>query len=158
VTLTGLSGCAIPAENSLRAPNAHVSLAMAYLQQGHLEKARMALNQALAAQPHSPVAWSAMAYLEETSGNIGVAASDYQRAIRLDSHQGEWHNNYGVFLCRHGQPRAGIQEFLTAVQLPDYVYRATAYQNAARCALTIPDPTAAKVYEQTALRNRGRQN
>jgi len=121
LTLTGMAvaGCAWQtASLSTAPPDVHVSLGVAYLQQGNLEKARMVLNQALSKQPRSPAGWGAMAYLEEACGNLALAAQDYQQAIQLAPQQGDGHNNYGVFLCRHGQPRAGIQELLTAIQLP----------------------------------------
>lgn len=151
--VTVLNGCALSTIDSAYAPDINVSLGIAYLQQGNLEKARAALNQALSNQPRSPMSWGAMAYLEEVSGNLTLAASDYQHAIRINPNQGEGHNNYGIFLCRQGQPRAGIKELLLAAQLPSYIYRAKAYENAGLCALKIPDPTAAKKYLAIARKN-----
>lgn len=151
--LATLNGCFLRSDNQMHTPDALVSLGIAYLQLGNLEKARSALNQALAADPRSPVSWGAMAYLEEISGNLTEAGNDYRRAIQLSPRQGEAHNNYGIFLCRHGQPRQGIQEFLKATQLPTYIYRAAAYENAGLCAQRIPDPAAAQTWFAAALRN-----
>lgn len=150
---SALEGCHSVAKNHSKIQNVHVSLGIAYLQQGNLQKARSALNQALWSQPRDPDSWGAMGYLEETSSNLTMAADDYRRAIQLDPQQGEAHNNYGVFLCRHGQQRAGIQELLLAVKLPAYIYRAQAYQNAGLCAKTIPDLRAANEYFKAAQRN-----
>lgn len=150
---SALSGCTSQAKYPQQAPDIHVNLGIAYLQQGDLEKSRMALNQALLDQPQAPASWGAMAYLEEITGNLTVAANDYRRAIQLNPSEGEAYNNYGVFLCRHHQPQAGITEILIAATLPRYVYRATAYENAGLCASTIPDPAAAQTYFKAALRN-----
>lgn len=147
------SGCGLKMYYPPPAVDAHVSLGLTYLQQGNLAQARLMLNQAIAAQPKSPANWGAMAYLEERSGNLALADRDYRRAIELAPAEGEGYNNYGVFLCRHGQQRTGIQAFLQAVQLPHYIYRAGAYQNAGRCAATIPDPTAATAYFKLAQKN-----
>lgn len=152
--IAALVGCASPAPELSPPTDMHVNLGITYLQQGNFEKARMALNQAIIAQPRAPSAWGAMAYLEEITGNLTLADRDYRHAIQLAPQQGEAHNNYGVFLCRHGQPRAGIPELLKATQLQSYVYRASAYENAGRCAQLIPDPIAADNYFKAALRNR----
>lgn len=153
VTCTILSGCGLRMYSSAQSSDANVSLGLTFLQQGNLEKARLALNQAVAAQPQSPASWGAMAYLEERCGNLTLAGQDYRRAIELAPAQGEGYNNYGVFLCRHGQQRAGIRALLQAVQLPSYVHRAGAYQNAGLCAATIPDPAAAATYFKLARQN-----
>lgn len=151
-----LCGCVQPA-NLTYIPDVHVSLGMAYLQQGNLEKSREALNQAISLQPGAPANWGAMAYLEEMSGNLSAAETDYRRAIQLAPQLGEAHNNYGVFLCRHGRPAAGIQELLMAVKLPSYTYRASAYQNAGVCALKLEDQAAASHYFALAKMNGWKQ-
>ena len=125
-----LCSCAQPHAVVSYISDNYVSLGIAYLQQGDLAKSREWLNLALSEQPVAPANWGAMAYLEETSGNLMAAQTDYRRAIQLAPQQGEAHNNYGVFLCRHDHPSAGIHELLIAVQLQSYVYRAVAYQNA----------------------------
>jgi type IV pilus assembly protein PilF len=154
VFFSALGGCASKAEYSLHAPDIHVNLGMTYLQHGNLPKARSAFNQALLDQPLAPMSWGAMGYLEELSGNLTLAAADYRQAIKLAPAQGESHNNYGVFLCRHHQQRAGIKELLIAAQLPSYIERAAAYENAALCALSIPDHPAAQQYFAAARRNK----
>lgn len=146
------AGCVQPSPTPYIS-NIHVSLGIAYLQQGDLAKSREWLNLALSEQPAAPANWGAMAYLEEISGNLTAAQADYYRAIQLAPQQGETYNNYGVFLCRHGNPHAGIQELLAAVQLPSYIYRAWAYQNAGICALKLPDRAAANHYFALAKNN-----
>jgi type IV pilus assembly protein PilF len=149
-----LEGCTSPIDHSVT--NVHVSLAVAYLQQGDLEKGRKILISVLALQDNNPAAWSAMAYLEEKSGNEIQAAEAYQKAIRLNPLSGEAHNNYGVFLCRHQNPKEGLQEILKATRLSRYIYRSSAYENASLCAKKIPDFEAARIYHQAAERNAGK--
>jgi type IV pilus assembly protein PilF len=153
-TVMFLSGCSLSAEHYVN--NVHVSLALAYLQQADLEKGRKILNDVLAKDSHDPATWSALAYLEERSGNDELAATAYRRAIVLNPHLGEYHNNYGVFLCRHHQPEKGIEEILKAIRFPTYIYRSSAFENAALCAKQIPDLKAAQTYHQAAERNAGK--
>ncbi len=149
-----LLGCTAPNYQSVT--HVHVSLALAYLQQGEFEKARKILNSLLLTHSGDSPLWGAIAYLEEQSGNITLAAKAYRRAIALSPSVGENHNNYGVFLCRHHQPKVGLQEILTAIHQPSYIYLASAYENAALCAQKIPDYKAARSYHQAALNNTGR--
>jgi len=147
------AGCISKAPDWIDDNPLSVSLGITYIQQGDFPRARMVLNQASASQPRAPSVWSALAYLEESTGNLTAAALDYRHAIQLSPNRGDAHNNYGVFLCRHGDPRAGLQELLKAVQFPSYIYRADAYENAGRCALMLGDPAAARTYFEAALRN-----
>ena len=133
--------------------NSQISLATIYAEQGNLSQARMVLNQVLTEKPHSAAGWSAMGYLEEISGNVALATEYYRYAVKLSPKEGNLHNNFGIFLCRHQQQRAGIQELLTAAQCPSYVDRGTAYYNAARCAASIPDLAAAELYLNQAHQN-----
>ncbi len=151
--LSFLSGCVFQQNNAPAQNDEETSIAMAYLQQKDFEKARMSLNKALLAHPYSAKNWDAFAYLEELSGNLVNAEKAYQYAVQLDSQTGDPHNNYGVFLCRHHRQRLGIQEILRAAQTPSYIYRASAYKNARLCALSIPDPIAARKFLQAEAQN-----
>lgn len=149
-----LWGCTY--SNDPSASNVHVSLAVAYLQQGDLENARKILNSISQLPMTDREFWGAKGYLEEQSGNISLAATAYRRAIALHPNSGENHNNYGVFLCRHHRPKEGLKEILTAIHQPSYIYLSSAYENAALCAKKIPDYSAALTYHQAALRNAGK--
>ncbi len=148
-----LMGCASNIPDFSYNPDSHVSLGVNYLQQGNLENARLILNQAVTQDPRSPIAWYSLAYLEETCGNFELAAKYYRHAIDLAPQFGEAHNNYGVFLCQRGSPHQGIKELLFAAQLPNYINRAAAYENAGLCALKIPDRAAANLYFKKAKQN-----
>ena len=153
IACCAVCGCASQTMNSLHDSNRHINLAMAYLQQGNFTKARMAINQAFIENPNSSLNWDALAYLEELSGNIQMAEQEYLKAIRLQPHQGEPYNNYGVFLCRHSRQQEGIDQLLIAVQISSYVDRGEAYENAGHCAESIPDQQAAQQYFAAAVRN-----
>ena len=55
-------------------------------------------------------------------------------------------NNYGVFLCRQKKYTEAIIHFLLATKDPAYLHVSDAYQNAAHCALKIPNRALADQY------------
>ncbi len=131
----------------------HVSLGMTYLQQGDKQKARILLTDSLSKDPDSPTTLDAMAYLEESCGNLSRAEALYRQAISRAPTVGEWHNNYGTFLCRHHEEKKGIQEFLLAIAAQNYLFAANAYENAGLCALQLNNRAAAKNFFIQALKN-----
>ena len=94
--------------------------------------------------PSLPEVWYGMAYYQEKTGDNSEAVKNYQKAIALDPKRGESHNNYGTYLCKHGQYRAAVNEFALAVKDINYMNTAGAYENAGLCALKIPDKTLAR--------------
>lgn len=118
----------------------HVELGLAYLQNHDSALAKEKLLSALQEAPNWPPAEDAMAFYLERTGEIKLAESYYQRAIQkgvVDN--GAAFNNYGSFLCRQKRPQDAQLMFLKAVNDPNYLHIADAYQNAGWCALTLPD-------------------
>lgn len=73
------------------------------------------------------------AYYYERTGQRSLADKIYQAALRQAPHSGAIHNNYGAFLCRGGEYRRGIQQFLIAATDHSYPKRRIAYHNAKLC-------------------------
>lgn len=153
VFIISLCSCTVGSPEQSNYTLTHVSLGMAYLQQGDRQKARLLLTDSLSKDPNSPTTLDAMAYLEETCGNLSKAESFYRQAIRKAPAVGEWHNNYGTFLCRNHKESQGIQEFLLAITDKNYLFAANAYENAGLCALKLNDQTGAKNFFSQALKN-----
>jgi len=156
ITLSTLCICFISCSTSPSVQhhpiNAKAQLGMVYLQQTHFSAARTILYEAVHEQPKIPANWYTLAYLEETTGAEKRAKQYYQHAITLAPQSGAGHNNYGAFLCRHGQSKASIREFLTAAKLPAYPSPGIAYENAGICAMQSHRYQAATTYFQQALR------
>lgn len=129
----------------------NASLGLAYLKQGDRPRAKRKLLKALAQAPNSPSVNTAMAYFMEKTGEITSADFFYKKAILADSKQGASFNNYGTFLCRHGQRKEAERYFLKAAQNLQYEQTAQAYENAGLCAQTIPDYPKAVYYFKKAL-------
>ena len=117
----------------------NITLAIKYIQKGKSMAAKQKLMQALKHAPNYAPSWYAMAYYLEVTGNYADANKYYLKAISLAPKNGSTYNNYGTFLCRRAQYTDAIAQFVKAADLPKYLNAATAYENAAACALKIPN-------------------
>lgn len=131
----------------------NTQLGLAYLKQGDRPNAKRKLLLALSQAPHSPDANAAMAYFMEMSGEIDKARLFYEKAMTMAPGKGAQLNNYGAFLCRHGQYERAEQYFLRAANDINYEHTAGAYENAGLCAMAIPNYIKAKHYFAKALQH-----
>lgn len=130
----------------------NTQLGMSYLQRHDMQTAKQKLLLAIQEGPTIPEPWYAMAYYLEITGDNAEADQYYQKAIAIAPRNGEAHNNYGTYLCRNGNYTAAISNFMDAVQDPQYLDSASAYENAGLCALKIPDHKLAMSYFARALK------
>jgi len=121
----------------------NIQLAIKYMQKGQAMAAKQKLMLALDSAPNYAPAWYSMGYYLEATGSYDRAKKHYLKAISLAPNDGSSYNNYGTFLCRRAEYQQAIVQFLAAIKLPTYLNAATAYENAAACALKIPDKTLA---------------
>ncbi len=121
-------------------------LALNYLQQGDVVKAKSKMLLALQQAPNNPVVLDSMGYLLEKTGESKSAENYYLKALKLAPKDGRIQNNYGTYLCRHGRYKESIKHFVLATEDPNYLHIAAAYDNAGRCALKIPDKKLADTY------------
>lgn len=156
-----LSGCAtngVQTESTEQNINeeasvANVQMGMAYLGQDKTVAAKDKFMKALQESPNLPSSWYGMAYYHEVTGELEKANQEYRKAIEVAENSGPAHNNYGTFLCRHGEYRDAIDQFKLAIAQPNYMQDGAAYENAGICALQIPDKTLAYQFFQKALLN-----
>lgn len=73
------------------------------------------------------------AYYYEKTGQHELANQIYLSMIQRAPYSGAVHNNYGVFLCRRGYLRKGVQQFLLAAHNRAYPKKQMAYHNAVLC-------------------------
>lgn len=136
--------------NMERASSLNVDLGLRYLKQGNRTRAKQKLL--LAVKLHqSAVSYGALAYFYEQTGELDEAKTFYQKAININPEAGAAHNNYGAFLCRQKQFKNADKQFLLAVDDPQYLNDAGAFENAGLCALMIPNISKAKQYFQQAI-------
>jgi len=129
----------------------NVQLGLGYLVQGDTQRAKRKLIMALHQAPKSPVAYDAMAFFLERTGNIQQAGQYFRKAMSLAPGKGAQLNNYGTFLCRQRHFKLAEKYFLAAIKDPDYVNTPEAYENAGLCATAIPNLAKAKYYFKKAL-------
>jgi type IV pilus assembly protein PilF len=139
------------AAKKLRVAKVNTQLGMAYIQRHDLQRAKQKLITALADDPKLPEAWYAMGYYMEITGDTENAKKYYQKSVDLSPKAGDVQNNFGTYLCRHGDYNGAIKHFMLAVQDMSYLDTASAYENAGLCALKIPDKRLALEYFNRAL-------
>src|SRR5438128_2314971 len=94
------------------AANYNVELALSYLQQGNLTRAKYKLLLAQQQAPNDPVVNDAMGYFLERTGEVNKAESYYLQAINAAPKSGAAQNNYGTFLCRQKHYQKAITHFM----------------------------------------------
>jgi type IV pilus assembly protein PilF len=158
VTILLVGGCTTETVNDTsnsknyeQAASINVQLGLQYLAQGSVSRAKQKLLLAVEQNP-SLQSYGALAYFYEKTGESNVAGEYYLKAIAEEPSAGAGHNNYGAFLCRQGQYQQAEQQFELAVNDPNYLNDAGAYENAGLCALLVPNQQQAISYFQRALR------
>ena len=150
-----LAACSsMPATNqqqNVQTAQADVQLALHYLQQKQMPQAKAALLEAIKLAPELPEAHYTMGYYLQAVGQSKDAKKEYQQALKLAPNDPKVLNGYGVFLCNTGEYQNGINYFLQAIAQSSFTSPGVAYQNAALCALKIPDNAQAMQYFQQAI-------
>lgn len=150
-----LAGCAstetAPKVSDEDAARFNVELGVSYLQRGNLQDARDKLERAVEQDPSFPSAHAALGFLYERVGEMDKAGVHLRRAAQLAPDDAALQNNYGGFLCRRGERKAGIEYFERAARDAFYRTPEVALTNAGVCARGIPDLEAAEMYLRRAL-------
>lgn len=140
-------------ERKATAADYNVQLGLGYLSSGNIQRAKKKLLTALEQAPQSADVNGAMGYYAEVTGDTELAKQYYKKAMRYARGQGSQLNNYGAFLCRQGNYQEAEKYFIAAVEDPDYLNAAGAYENAGLCAAAIPDLERAQYYFTRALKH-----
>jgi type IV pilus assembly protein PilF len=126
-----------PSTDSRRsAAELNVGLGQGYLEQGQLQVALEKLQKALELDPRFDSAHTVIAVVYEKIGDIERARTHYSRAVELSPKKGAVLNNYGTFLCRHGQYAEADALFARALADPFYDTPAAALANRGSCAMS----------------------
>lgn len=137
--LLALAGCAsspdTPYARELhKASRLNAQLGANYLQRGNLQQAKEKIDKALDQDPDNPEAHAAAALLNMRLNEPATARRHFETALELDPSRPQVQNNFGTFLCEHGENARGMRYFLKAAENPLYDTPAYAYANAGRCA------------------------
>jgi type IV pilus assembly protein PilF len=141
----------VPEVSDKDAARFNVQLGISYLQRGNLQDAREKLERAVEQDPNFPSAHAALGLLYERVGEMDKAGSHLRRASQLAPDDAAMLNNYGGFLCRRGERKAGIEYFDRAARNAFYRTPEVALTNAGVCARGIPDVATSETYFRRAL-------
>lgn len=130
---------------------ARIELGIGYLNQGNMVKARENLEKALTHYPGYYRAQLSMAHYFEKVGEKDAATEIYETALKQHPQNGNVLNNYGTFLCKHGNYERADKFFNKAIDQPYYYLTSASYENAAFCALKSGDTAQAKTYFMRTL-------
>ena len=139
------------ARQDRRIADTNIQLGIAYMREGDFETALVKLHKALDADPDSATANGTLAILYENIGENDLAEKHFKTALRLSPEDPQTHNNYGQFLCRHGEYTQALEQFKIAARDPLYTGLAASLTNAGICAGKIPDVKQAEDYFRKAL-------
>ncbi|MDF2690880.1 MAG: ycf3 [Gammaproteobacteria bacterium] len=138
-------------QQNIQAAQADVQLALNYLQNKQMPLAKQKLLEAIKLAPNLPEAHYSMGFYLQAVGQTKQAQQEYLKALQLAPNDPKVLNGYGVFLCNTQDYQNGINYFLKAIAQPSFTSPGVAYQNAALCALKIPDNSQAMQYFQQAI-------
>lgn len=124
----------IPDTNPQAMADSRIDLGLGYLSQGNMNKARENLYRATRHAPDYARSQLALAHYLDQVGEPEKARHIYQQARRAHPENGDVLNNFGTFLCKHGDYLSADTLFNQALQRPDYNQPAATLENAALCA------------------------
>jgi type IV pilus assembly protein PilF len=138
-----LGGCVTTKSPHLAAENVaqdaaadNVQLAVAYMQEGNLQRAKEKIERALQEDPLNPNAHSVMAMFYARINDPKKAESEYREAMRLAPNDPGQVLFYGVYLCDQHRVDEGITKMLQVARSPLYRTPEAAYTDMGVCLLT----------------------
>ncbi len=99
------------------APDATFPQALAFIQEGRLEQALLALRTLLAAEPDHAEAWYKHGNVLKDLNRPHEALASYQRALELEPRHAAAHCNRGVVVLSLGKPDNALREFRQAIEI-----------------------------------------
>jgi type IV pilus assembly protein PilF len=129
----------------------NLNLGIEYMKRGKMEIALNRLRKSIEQDPNYADAHSTIAILYERVGQIEDAQNHYEKAVKLQVYNATIQNNYGQFLCKHGNWQQANRAFLIALANPVYARPEVPATNAAICAMRHENDTEAEAYLRYAL-------
>jgi len=131
--------------------NLRAELAAGYYERGQMDVALQELAEAVKLDPTLPKIYNVYGLVYATLGQDADAARNFRKAIELAPNDSEIRQNWGWYLCTHGQAREAIPEFEMAARNPLYKSPEIALINAGRCAGSLGENKQAEVFFKRAL-------
>lgn len=145
-------GCATWFDGSReKSADIYLQLGIRYLNMNRLDVAKENLEKVLAQDSNNVQAHNALAFLYEKIEKFADAKIHYEAALRLTPDDLGVQNNFGRFLCKHGQAERGMALLNQAIGnlLNDRQW--LALTNAGLCQMDMGQKQMAKTYFKQAL-------
>ena len=115
----------------------NVQLAMAYIQEGNLARAKEKLDRAMREDAANPNLHSVYALFYERINDQKKAEGEFHEALRLAPGDPGQLNFYAVYLCRQHRVDEGVTKMLQVANNPLYRTPEAAYDNIGVCLRTV---------------------
>lgn len=138
--------------DALARARVHTDLAAGYYSRGQFEIALQELAIATQAFPGYAPAYNMLGLVYMELRDLGLAQSNFQRALAISPNDSDTHHNYASFLCQNGRYEEAIRHYLSAIENPLYATPQRSYANAGVCALKAGDTPRAQGFFEAALK------
>jgi type IV pilus assembly protein PilF len=115
----------------------NVALAMAYMQEGNLARAKEKLDRGIQEDPTNANLHSVYGQFYERINDQKKAEDQFREALRLAPNDPGQLNFYGVYLCNQHRVDEGVTKLLKVANNPLYRTPELAYDNIGVCLLTV---------------------
>lgn len=157
-----ITGCATtgepqPSHKALeKASETNTQIGIRYLEQGDLQHAVQKLEKALKQNSRNADAHMTLGVVYEQLDETDQAREHYRRAVELQPKNSAALNNYGRFLCEHGDYDRAERYFQRSAGNPTYETPQVPLANAGICALKHGDSTLAEDFFLRSLKYESR--
>jgi type IV pilus assembly protein PilF len=149
------SGPAKPEKKLTEREQLNLQLGIRYMQQGDFNAAVEKLHKVLETRPDLVVANSMLGLVYGELDELERAESHFKQALKSAKTKrreyADVQNNYGIFLCRHGDYEKAQDAFAVVYEHKRAVLPERAYENAGLCAVNAEKYAEAETYFRKAL-------
>ena len=137
--------------DAINSARIHTELGANYYSRRQYDVALDELGLALRALPSYGPAHNILGLVYMELKEDAKAAQSFEQALKIDPNDSDANNNYGWFLCQHGDPAKALGYFDAAQRNPLYSTPERALVNAGICSRKMNDPVGAEKYFRQAL-------
>ncbi|MEH6492072.1 type IV pilus biogenesis/stability protein PilW [Halopseudomonas sp.] len=157
-----LTGCVTTGDTGRKvdpeqARDAYIQLGLGYLQKGETERAKKPLSEALALDPKSAAANTALALVFQYEGEYETAEKHFLAALAGDPQNARILNNYGAFLLDRERYPEALGYFQKASEDTLYAERSRVFENLGLTYQRMGAPAEARESFERSLRLNSRQ-
>ncbi len=120
-------------DQSEKEANLYLQMGVRYLEIGKTDVALERLKHSLELNPDNSGTHDVLAVLYEQIEDYGKARYHFEQSIELSPNNPATENNYGRFLCAHGDYEKGMRYLDSAISMPLNTRKWFAYTNAGIC-------------------------